>query len=106
MKLALSHGYTSIIVETDSEVVINVFVDDTYVSHSKDTLISDGKFLIRQFRNFKMVHVLQEGNQCADFLAHCGQSSTWGTTILDELPEGLTPLLDCDALKVSFRRIR
>lgn len=106
LKLALNSGCFSIMVETDSKAVVKVFSYDSTTSQSADTLIADCKFLIRQFHNFKMMHVLREDNQCADFLANQGQSSLWGTTILDSLSKGLATLLDHNAMEVSYRRFR
>ncbi|XP_031116723.1 uncharacterized protein LOC116020387 [Ipomoea triloba] len=106
LKLALSSGYTSVMVETDSEAVVKVFSQDPANSLLMDTLIVDCNFLIRQLQDFKLQHVLREDNQCADFLANQGQSSPWGTTILETPPVDLANLLDHDAKDVSFRRIR
>nr|BAF36311.1 hypothetical protein [Ipomoea trifida] len=49
---------------------------------------------MRDFRSIKITHILREGNQSADFLANLGQNSDWGTTILDDPPEGLRELLN------------
>nr|GMD16202.1 LINE-type retrotransposon LIb DNA [Ipomoea batatas] len=73
---------------------------------TSDTLILDCKFLMRHFQNFKMTHICREGNQCADLLANHGQSTTWGTTIFEVPPDGLTQLMDSDARTCTYRRIR
>ncbi|XP_031108607.1 uncharacterized protein LOC116013088 [Ipomoea triloba] len=96
----------SIILETDSEAAVNALGNDLNSTRVTNTLIADCRHLITQFQSFKLMHVFREGNQCADFLANLAQSSVWGTLVLDSPPEGLTSLLDRDAIAVAFRRIR
>ncbi|XP_031091046.1 uncharacterized protein LOC115996041 [Ipomoea triloba] len=99
-------GFSSILVETDSEAVVKaIFQEQTY-PQLVETLIVDCKFLIRQVPNSKLLHTFREGNQCADFLANLGQSSPWSTTILNTPLEGMTTLLVRDANKVAFNRLR
>nr|BAF36312.1 hypothetical protein [Ipomoea trifida] len=71
-----------------------------------NTLISDCRALMRDFRSIKITHILREGNQSADFLANLGQNSDWGTTILDDPPEGLRELLVRDSHGVAASRRR
>nr|GMD39347.1 LINE-type retrotransposon LIb DNA [Ipomoea batatas] len=58
------------------------------------------------FQEFKITHVMREGNQCADLLANLGQESPQGTIILDNPPERLSDLLARDAHSFAVCRRR
>lgn len=50
-----------------------------------------------QSKNCRFIHTLREGNKYADWLANLGQDANWGTTILDDPPDGLVSFLRSDA---------
>lgn len=41
---------------------------------------------MRDIGNARIVHVLREGNMCANWLANLGQHGEWGTGILEDPP--------------------
>lgn len=104
--IAKSHGFDKVVAETDSEALKHVMEAGGEQSMATNTLISDCRALMRDFRSIKITHILREGNQSADFLANLGQNSDWGTTILDDPPEGLRQLLVRDSHGVAASRRR
>lgn len=104
LRIAKSRGFNLVIAESDSESLVQVLTSGIRMETYDSTLISDCKSLMQAFQVIKIMHVLREGNQCADFLANLGQNTTWGTTILDHPPEGLDVLLTRDARGVSHSR--
>lgn len=70
-------GCNKVVVELDSKVMVDLLVDSTRDNEEEDTFISDCRYLSSAFSHIKYVHVLREGNTCADFLANLGQSSCW-----------------------------
>lgn len=104
--LAIRMGFSSIMLESDSEAAVYVLTKEIDSMSVESTLIADCKLLMRRFQNIRLTHVLREGNQYADFLANLGQTSPWGTSILDSPPEGMITLLERDAMTASFRRLR
>ncbi|XP_019150780.1 PREDICTED: uncharacterized protein LOC109147628 [Ipomoea nil] len=105
LRVAKHYGYANIAAESDSMAVIQVLQAEEGPLLVEDSLILDCKTLLHSFNMFTLSHVLREGNQCADYLANLGQTSSWGTTILHDPPAGLFPLLMRDANSVATRRL-
>ncbi|XP_019163505.1 PREDICTED: uncharacterized protein LOC109159849 [Ipomoea nil] len=104
LRLAKNRGYDKLIAETDSLSTTQVLHNSSGNTPEADTLIADCKTLMQSFLVFELKHVLREGNQCADYLANLGQGASWGTTILDQPPDDIKPLLVRDANSVTFSR--
>ncbi|XP_031121177.1 uncharacterized protein LOC116024424 [Ipomoea triloba] len=104
--IAKTRGFTHIIAETDSEALVQALDNGPRGDPSGSTLILDCYSLMNQFQEIKTTHVSREGNQCADFLANMGQNAAWGTTVLDHPPDGLSGLLNRDAMGSSTCRRR
>nr|BAE79385.1 unnamed protein product [Ipomoea batatas] len=104
--LAKNRGFTKLIAETDSEAVVQVLRKDGPVTPDASILVKDCKLLLDHFQEIKVTHILREGNQCADFLANLGQSSSWGTTILERPPDDLRIFLQRDAIGLASSRRR
>lgn len=102
--LAKNRGISKLIAETDSETMVQVLRRDGMSTINSNVLVTDCKLLLDHFQDSKVVHIFREGNQCADYLANIGQSSPFGTTILDHPPEGLTDFLQRDASGLAFSR--
>lgn len=106
LKIAIDRGFNKLIVETDSNAMVQALIKDTESRPETDTLIADCNFLMRKIHEVDLIHVYREGNHCADYLANMGQSGEWGTTVLDHPPDGVHAILDKDARNVATRRIR
>lgn len=87
--LCWERGVHKVIVEMDSKWVVDVMADS--FSHEKEweTLMDDYMFLASMLTNVRFVHVLREGNRCADMLANLGHGSDWGTTMWEDPPEDI-----------------
>nr|GLL31602.1 hypothetical protein Itr_chr07CG11750 [Ipomoea trifida] len=75
-----------------------------HVAENRGESCPDCKSLVQHFHEINIMHVLREGNQCADFLANLGQTFAWGTTVLNRPPEGMIELLDRDAHGAALSR--
>ncbi|XP_019155168.1 PREDICTED: uncharacterized protein LOC109152041 [Ipomoea nil] len=93
LRLAKSRGFNKIVAESDSEALVQAILNCSGSSPEADTLILGCKNLMTSFQACQLIHVLREGNQCADFLANLGQNTTWGTTVWPQPPDGLNNLL-------------
>ncbi|XP_031101801.1 uncharacterized protein LOC116005700 [Ipomoea triloba] len=81
--VAIQRGFTHVIAESDSEALVSVIDNNSDDGKLDSTLIADYKALIRHFQEFRLQHILREGNQCADFLANLGQQSAWARLCLN-----------------------
>ncbi|XP_031126953.1 uncharacterized protein LOC116029190 [Ipomoea triloba] len=106
LKIAVNRGLKKLIVETDSNAMIQALSKDADSRPEADTLIADCKFLLSKIQELELAHVFREGNQCADYLANMGQDNHWGTLILNRPPDGVINILSRDAMNVATRRIR
>nr|GLL24846.1 uncharacterized protein LOC109152041 [Ipomoea trifida] len=52
LRLAKNLGFNSVVVESDSEALVQVFSNFVTCPPESDTLIKDGRFLISQFQRF------------------------------------------------------
>lgn len=95
-----------LVVESDSNAMVQVLNRDGESRPETDTLITDCNSLMRKIQDVELVHVYREGNYCADFLANMGQNCEWGTRILNHPPEGIQDFLNRDARNIATRRIR
>lgn len=106
LRLLAGMDVRRVLVELDSEAVVNIMKGGLEFNDNHSTLVNDCIQLAKRIRIDKFLHVLREGNKCADWLANIGQMGSWGTTHLDSSPEGLYSLLEADARGVRFQRIK
>lgn len=64
-----------VIIEMDTEIVINLMKDKNGDSDTRGTLIRDYKALVDNIRHVMFSHTLREGNKCVDWLANFGQGT-------------------------------
>jgi len=102
IELAISLNCKNLIVETDSQVSKNLITTDTSLSHHPfSTLIENCRYLIMQLDDFKIQHVLREGNSCADALTNHGRINQLHLTVFDSLPPFLSLLFLHDLLEIG-----
>ncbi|XP_031107452.1 uncharacterized protein LOC116012119 [Ipomoea triloba] len=94
-----------IVVKTDSKAMVHTIKGESGSRPKDDTLITDCKAIMSQIRDIDIIHVLREGNQCADYLVNLGQTSDWGTMIVIQLSEDIKTLLEKDVRSVATRRV-
>lgn len=105
LKLARYKHIDRIIIEMDSEATIKLMVGDTEEEDIQGAIIKDYKIFASKFERIKYTHTWREVNKCADWLANLGQLGDWGTTILEEPPDGLFQLLYEDARGAMTRKV-
>nr|GMD79395.1 LINE-type retrotransposon LIb DNA [Ipomoea batatas] len=106
LSIAKTRGFLKIIAETDSLSTVQVLGNEEDPSLDANTLVSDCKTLVKSFQEIRIVHVLREGNPCADYLANFGQHLARGTSLLDDPPQGLQELLIRDSHNIAISRLR
>lgn len=104
LRIAKIHGFDKIILEADSEAMIQALENDSAPTSHVNTLVKECKHIMKQFHTIKLCHIFREGNQCADFLANQGQQAVWGTSILDHPPDDMRDLLLRDSQCVATCR--
>ncbi|GAU20604.1 hypothetical protein TSUD_33400 [Trifolium subterraneum] len=103
LKLASSLGITDLICYTDSLLSCNLIQGPYSHYHIYGVLIQNIKDYMQQ-SNINICHTLREGNQCADYLAKLGASSTEALVIHDTPTADLCNLMDLDARGTIFTR--
>ena len=86
LKLALSAGIQSLVVELDAKVVANLLTTNGVTNRSYSPLLHDCKCLLRRFLRVQGVHVYREGNRCPDVLARWDNNMNEDFTVFDSLP--------------------
>ena len=71
-QLAKSRGYPKTLIETDSQLVINLITRSCPTTHPCHELVSDMKNLAAQVTSIHLSHTLREANQVADALVKLG----------------------------------
>ncbi|KAJ1383128.1 ribonuclease H [Sesbania bispinosa] len=70
--------------------------------HKLATLVMEIRLLLARDWTVSVQHTLREGNQCTDFHAKCGATSSSYLQLLQDPPLGLLPMLQADAQGVKF----
>jgi len=96
-------GIEEMVCYSDSLIFIRFITDQASKYHAYVVLIHDIKYLPSS-RNFSIHHCLQEGKQCADFMAklRASQNEDFSTHSLP--PSDLLALLRNDAMETFFHR--
>lgn len=86
-KLALSSSASKVCLELDCLDLVKILNDTSLNSlHHQGPLIDSCRFYLSHFDSFKVLHVMREGNQCADALASYALSSKCNFISLDLCP--------------------
>ncbi|KAF7830820.1 LINE-type retrotransposon LIb DNA [Senna tora] len=105
LRLASQIHIYSIIVDTDSLVVVNMLKDQKLDSnHHLFPLIRNCRSILSRFERSKIQHVHREGNYCADCLAKKASTTKYNlVSIQHALPE-MYPLILADCLGIESSR--
>ena len=108
LKLALSEGIRSLIVELDARVVVDLIKSDVVFAKSYSPLLCDCRCLLREFQRVQVQHVFREGNCPADALARWGCSMNNTFAVFDIPPSAdILCLINSDLAGVcNVRTIR
>lgn len=106
LRLARSLGISSLLVELDSRVVVNmVQTRRTHCLHLQLLLEEAVDLVYHSDWECAVSHVFREANSCADVLAGLGYGGNFIWTVLGEGPSQLRLALAGDARGVSFIRM-
>ncbi|OMO78348.1 hypothetical protein CCACVL1_14470 [Corchorus capsularis] len=94
--LAKQRRLWPLVVELDASMIVHMVKNGVPDSHPCSVLVADVMALIAEGWTMKFVIYTRKKNKCADYLANLAQTTTLGTTLLDEPPTILVPLLDKD----------
>ncbi|KAK9292819.1 hypothetical protein L1049_020799 [Liquidambar formosana] len=97
-------GERSVVIETDSQVSIDLLSYAPNPHHSDAVLINDCCALISRAWRCKIQHTLREGNKCADFLAREGHKISCNFQVLFSPPSGICTYLFTDLAGISTIR--
>ena len=86
LKLALSAGIQSLVVELDAKVVADLLTTNGVTNKPYSPLLPDCRCLLRRFLRVQVVHVYREGNRCTDVLARWGSNMNEDFAVFDSPP--------------------
>ncbi|GKV40954.1 hypothetical protein SLEP1_g48538 [Rubroshorea leprosula] len=105
LEVAISKGFSKIIVETDSKIA-TILIESADISlHSLGILISDCRSLLGCFADAQISHIYREANTAADFMAKLGTSSATNFVLYDGSPPGISSFLYHGCIGTVFPRI-
>lgn len=104
LKLAWDRGYRHLTCYTDSLIAKNLIVEHSDTYHIYATIIQDIRDLLDLPWRTELLHILREGNQCADHLAKMGAGDDANLRIFESPPLEMNLCLAADTAGVSFPR--
>ncbi|CAN1130050.1 Putative ribonuclease H protein At1g65750, partial [Linum perenne] len=78
LRLAWNAGYKKIIVQTDSQVAVQLLTDDSSTNHHHGLEVTQFKEFNARSWEIRIQHIYREGNRAADFLASIGHQRPIG----------------------------
>ncbi|KAF7812710.1 RNA-directed DNA polymerase [Senna tora] len=105
IKLARDLGYRKIILESDSQCLINIFMSGSSNIMEVYSIIQETLLIFKDFDDVRVQHRWREANSCADFLANLGTVSSSVRFSLQHPPSGVSALLLADALGIQVPRV-
>ncbi|CAL1395909.1 unnamed protein product [Linum trigynum] len=104
LKLGWNLGYRAIIIETDSQLAIQLVKNRKDPLHPYAALLTAIRRKISQDWVVNLVHVYREGNRVADWLSKHSLVYPYGMHELDSPPQELLPLLQDDQRGITSLR--
>ncbi|CAN1157810.1 Putative ribonuclease H protein At1g65750 [Linum perenne] len=104
LRLAWNAGYKKIIVQTDSQVAVQLLTDESSTNHHHGLEISQFKEFNARSWEIRIQHIYREGNRAADFLASIGHQRPIGIHSIPTSDCNLGFHLLYDALGISESR--
>ena len=104
LQLCEERNWEGISIETDCLTAVKLIIGDVNDDHHLDqVLIEDCRKMIKNL-NTEMVHVLREGNKCADKLAKMGGEQREMSVRMLIPPEELIEELKADQMGTAYER--
>lgn len=85
-----------LVVEIDSKQTSDLLLHQNTIHHPLDTLVSNCRYLLSSFSDYKIKKISRQQNFCADALAKEGRSKNLELTIYDEPPQFILHLYHLD----------
>ncbi|XP_059067686.1 uncharacterized protein LOC131858463 [Cryptomeria japonica] len=108
LKLSCSLGCTKVMIEGDSQIILNGIIKNGFINWRLDGWIPRIKLLTNKLQDFQVRHIYQEGNKVADYLANTGISKA-RTIVISPTENELTELqkmLHNDSVQIPRKGIR
>nr|KYP57109.1 Putative ribonuclease H protein At1g65750 family [Cajanus cajan] len=96
LTLCWERGYSHVCCQSDCLYVVQLLQQESSHYHRYAVLLDKIKELISRHWTCQVIHILREGNFCADFFARKGAVSSEGLVILEEAPVEMEELLRKD----------
>ncbi|CAL1373122.1 unnamed protein product [Linum trigynum] len=104
LQLAWKKGIRFLILESDSQLALDLIKNRTDAAHLHATILGLIRRLLAQGWVVQLAHTYREGNRVADWLSKHSLVYPFGTYELDEPPGDLKKIMQEDLLGVSFPR--
>lgn len=104
LKVAIQAGYTKLIIEGDSKLLIDCINGKCSIPWRASTLIRNIKFLACSVQEVSFTHIFREANSVADVLADIGYGSDGERIWFQKLPSEASPALFHDQLGFGCSR--
>lgn len=104
--LAREQNFDPIYVESDCSTAVFLLNDEAAgFSHHYAAIINLCRLKLAQFSDFKVVHVVREGNQVADKLAGFARNSRTDFSVFDVMPPFVSALALADCMGIGYPRL-
>ncbi|RYR78427.1 hypothetical protein Ahy_A01g003230 [Arachis hypogaea] len=98
LTIAATHGYTNLVVASDSAAAINFIKHGCSPTHHCAPLVQDIRNLAARLQQTSWIHALREANTVADQLAKKGHDLSLGLHLFDKAPPNIEYALLCDCI--------
>ncbi|CAN1131193.1 Putative ribonuclease H protein At1g65750 [Linum perenne] len=104
LNLAWDAGHRKVLVQSDSQVAVNLLTADSEASHHHAHEVVQFRELVARSWEVRLCHIYREGNHVADYLANLGQQRAIGFHMVSPSDCDLSFHLLYDALGISKPR--
>ncbi|KAK6280516.1 hypothetical protein POUND7_020783 [Theobroma cacao] len=99
LQLAVKRGLFDVIIEVDSQVVLDLICKEAVDSHTLGPIIKECRSLLEQIPNHRFCQINRDSNCCADHLARMGATMTKDFVIFEFPPDCIKLLLFAESLE-------
>ncbi|XP_021299308.1 heterogeneous nuclear ribonucleoprotein D-like isoform X2 [Herrania umbratica] len=99
LQLAVKRGLFYVIIEVDSQVVLDLICKEAVDSHTLGPIIKECRSLLEQIPNHRFCQINRDSNSCADHLARMGATMTKDFVIFEFPPDCVRLLLFAESLE-------